>query len=175
MYVKQGEKIGIIGPSGSGKTSLFRMISGSIDCSQGVISTTEKTRMIYQIPQFHPFLTSKEILELEFSKINQKKSVNDILKSVKMIEIRNQLFTHLSGGEKQRLAILLAIVSGARIILADEPFGRLDKKNTIIVKTFLMNQVEKEGITLILATHNKKHLKEMDKIYQIKKKKLLIY
>ena len=166
LEIKKSEKIGIFGPSGSGKTSLFFMIMKLIRPNKGIIKCNGKIFLIPQFPILDPWLTCYETLEyFDRSNIVDK---NKILEDVKLLDQKHQIISTLSGGEKQRLNIASAISSGCDIILADEPFGRLDIGSAVRVKRILFDLVQRKDITLILASHNQKHLEDTDKIYEIR-------
>ena len=84
-----------------------------------------------------------------------------------MAERKNNLPSELSGGEQQRVAIARAISFKPEIILADEPTGNLDEKNTELVSNLLLNYSKKKKIGLIIVTHNMNLAKKCDKIIKL--------
>ena len=84
-----------------------------------------------------------------------------------MAHRKNNLPSELSGGEQQRVAIARAISVNPEIILADEPTGNLDRKNTELVSNLLINYSKKKKISLILVTHNMELAKKCDRIVNL--------
>ncbi|OLS22731.1 MAG: putative ABC transporter ATP-binding protein YxlF [Candidatus Heimdallarchaeota archaeon LC_3] len=173
FVVNKGERIGIFGPSGSGKTSLFFLILGLIRPSSGTISISSSIQLIPQIPILDPWLTCEEILEISNLRKNANKEIHETLKDVGLYNQKNQLVTTLSGGEKQRLTVAASLITGKKILLADEPFGRLDLKSTYKTRDFLLKIAEEKKLTLLLATHSTDHLESLDRIFEIKNRSLL--
>ena len=89
------------------------------------------------------------------------------LSDIGLAERKNNLPSELSGGEQQRVAIARAISFNPEIILADEPTGNLDKKNTELVSNLLLNYSKKRKIGLIIVTHNMNLAKKCDKIIKL--------
>ena len=105
---------------------------------------------------------------MQINKIkNVKKKATSILSEIGLDHRKNNLPSELSGGEQQRVAIARAISFGPEIILADEPTGNLDEKNTELVSNLLIDYSKKKKITLILVTHNIKQAKKCDRIIKL--------
>ena len=105
---------------------------------------------------------------MQINKIkNEKEKANLILSDIGLEKRKNNLPSELSGGEQQRVAIARAISFGPEIILADEPTGNLDTKNTKLVSDLLLKYSKKKKITLILVTHNMELAKKCDRILNI--------
>ena len=98
---------------------------------------------------------------------NEKKKAGAILSDIGLAERKNNLPSELSGGEQQRVAIARAISFKPEIILADEPTGNLDEKNTELVSNLLLNYSKKKKIGLIIVTHNMNLAKKCDKIIKL--------
>ena len=171
--VFQGEKVGILGPSGMGKSSFLKIIHGSLPATSGQVIKRKKTFLIPQIPSFDPFLTVHEILQLETYSYQSSANLTEILNTLELIRTKNHLFSELSAGQKQRLAIAVALVSGSEIILADEPFGRLDHGTMEITKQHLYQTVDRYKLTLIICSHYRPHFSECDRVLEIKDKRLV--
>ena len=90
-----------------------------------------------------------------------------ILSDIGLDHRKNNLPSELSGGEQQRVAIARAISFNPEIILADEPTGNLDKKNTEIVSELLLNYSSKKKISLILVTHNMNLAQKCDRVIKL--------
>lgn len=174
ISINKGEFVGIVGDSGSGKTTLLNLIggmdcvsSGSITVAGDVISDyDDKQRTIYRRKHvgfiFQDYnlineLTVYEniILPFQLKKKEFKEDLIDkFLAKLKLEEKKNAFPMQLSGGEQQRAAILRALLSEPDIILADEPTGNLDSKNTQMVVGLLRYFSEHMGKTILFVTHN---------------------
>lgn len=174
ISINKGEFVGIVGDSGSGKTTLLNLIggmdcvsSGSITVAGDVISDyDDKQRTIYRRKHvgfiFQDYnlineLTVYEniILPFQLKKKEFKEDLIDkFLVKLKLEEKKSAFPMQLSGGEQQRAAILRALLSEPDIILADEPTGNLDSKNTQMVVGLLRYFSEHMGKTILFVTHN---------------------
>lgn len=174
MTIYEKETIGIWGPSGSGKTSLFNLIMQKILPTSGTVISHHNIQMIYQFPMLTPTLTCEEYLEIDLNYNDNESNFSpvELLDTVGLRKQKNYLIKFLSGGEKQRLAIISAIACGAEVILADEPFGRIDLKTAQIVSDYLFEVVKLYDLTLLLASHYWKHFEKMDCIFKIEKNTL---
>ena len=172
--LNQNETISIVGESGSGKTSLIMLIAGLEKNSSGKIifkdyeisnlqedkiSEIRKTNIgiVFQSFYLIPNYTALEnvSLVLEINKIqNANEKAKDILDKFGLTDRLNHLPGQLSGGEQQRVAIARSIVIKPDLILADEPTGNLDSKNSKLISDLLFNYVEDEKASLIIVTHD---------------------
>lgn len=187
LTVNKGEFIAIIGPSGSGKSTLLHLLGGVDRPTSGkvyvdntdIYSLNEKKLAVFRrrnlgvIFQFYnliPVLTAKENIllpaELEGKKID-KEYVEDIIKTLGLKERENYLQNQLSGGQQQRVAIGRALINKPSIILADEPTGNLDSKNSKEIIELLKLTVKKYNTSLILITHDINVAAEADRIVKI--------
>ena len=185
--IKKNERVAIIGESGSGKTSLLMLMSclekpttGSIifnneDFSK--LSEKNKTEIrktkiglifqqFYLIPNYSALENVMFPMQINKIKDEQKKAIS-LLSEIGLADKKNNLPSELSGGEQQRVAIARAISFGPEIILADEPTGNLDEKNTKLVSNLLLDYSKKKKISLILVTHNMKLAKKCDRIIKL--------
>jgi putative ABC transport system ATP-binding protein len=185
--IKNNERVAIIGESGSGKTSLLMLMSGLEQPTTGSIifsnndfskiSEEKKTEirkkkigLIFQHFYLIPNYTALEnvMFPMQINKIaNEKKKASLILADLGLGNRKNNLPSELSGGEQQRVAIARAISFGPEIILADEPTGNLDRKNTELVSNLLLNYSQKKKISLIIVTHNINLAKKCDRIIKL--------
>ena len=185
--LKKNERVALVGESGSGKTSLLMLMSclenpstGSIifnDEDFSKLSEKKKTEirkkkigLIFQQFYLIPNYTALEnvMFPMQINKIkNEKKKAISILKEIGLAHRQNNLPSELSGGEQQRVAIARAISFDPEIILADEPTGNLDEKNTELVSNLLIDYSKKKKISLILVTHNIKLAKKCDRIIKL--------
>ena len=185
--IKKNERVAIIGESGSGKTSLLMLMSGLESPTNGSIvfdkedlsKINEKRRteirrkkigLIFQQFYLIPNYTALEnvMFPMQINKINnEKEKAISILEDFGLVNRKNNLPSELSGGEQQRVAIARAISFDPEIILADEPTGNLDRKNTELVSNLLLEYSRKKKICLILVTHNMKLARKCDRIMKL--------
>lgn len=175
------ENLLILGASGVGKTTFLHLLSGLLKPLEGEIdligtsiskltmSEMDRFRgknigIVFQKPHFINSLTVKENLQLAqyISKKIDKTRISSLLDSLGIEDKANKKTLNLSQGEKQRVAIALAIVNQPKLILADEPTSSLDDLNCDKVINLLKNQAAKYKAKLIIITHDyrlKKHFK----------------
>ena len=185
--IKKNERVAIIGESGSGKTSLLMLMSclekpttGSIifnneDFSK--LSEKKKTEIrktkiglifqqFYLIPNYTALENVMFPMQINRIKDEHEKAIS-LLSEVGLASQKNNLPSELSGGEQQRVAIARAISFGPEIILADEPTGNLDEKNTKLVSNLLLDYSKRKKISLVLVTHNMKLAKKCDRVIKL--------
>ena len=185
--IKKNERGALIGESGSGKTSLLMLMSGLENPSKGSIifenqdfskiSEEQKTAirkkkigLVFQQFYLIPNYTALEnvMFPMQINKIkNEKDKAASILSDIGLDHRKNNLPSELSGGEQQRVAIARAISFNPEIILADEPTGNLDRKNTEIVSNLLLSYSKKNKISLFLVTHNIDLAKKCDRVINL--------
>ena len=185
--INKNERVAIIGESGSGKTSLLMLMSGLEEPTTGSIffnnenfskiSEKKKTQirkkkigLVFQQFYLIPNYTALEnvMFPMQINKIeNEKEKANTILEDFGLTNRKNNLPSELSGGEQQRVAIARAISFDPEIVLADEPTGNLDKKNTELVSNLLLEYSRKRKICLILVTHNMNLARKCDRIMKL--------
>jgi ABC-type lipoprotein export system ATPase subunit len=178
LSIGEGEFVSVIGPSGSGKTTLINVL-GCLDNptsgrllldSQPVfekcraLSEASLTRVrrevfgyIFQKFYLIPTLNVLENVVLPFTFYKKPGASEDVARILDLLGIlnrKNHLPGELSGGEMQRVAIARALVNKPRILLADEPTGNLDTKRSEEIGGILKDLNEREGLTVILVTHN---------------------
>ncbi len=176
LDVEMGEFVSITGPSGSGKTTLLQIIAmidsfdnGSYNLLGQDISdysNVEKCNMrlqnfgfIYQsfnlLEDFNALENVAMPLIIRGVEMSESyKLASNMLKLFNLDHREGHYSNELSGGEQQRVAIARAVITKPKIIIADEPTGNLDKENSTQVLDFLFKSIEKDKITLIMATHN---------------------
>ena len=185
--IKKNERVAIIGESGSGKTSLLMLMSGLESPTNGSIvfdkedlsKINEKRRteirrkkigLIFQQFFLIPNYTALEnvMFPMQINKINnEKEKAISILEDFGLVNRKNNLPSELSGGEQQRVAIARAISFDPEVVLADEPTGNLDRKNTELVSNLLLEYSRKKKICLILVTHNMNLARKCDRIMKL--------
>lgn len=170
LEIKEREITLIMGPSGSGKTTLFNLITGVISDRnwQCVVAGVDIAKLpieqrqlgvVFQSYELFPHLTAKENIELVMkSRQNLSSEAQTQLQEFKEIlgldrcwETRAQ---NLSGGEKQRVSFLRALMSKPRLLLLDEPFSALDEDNKSEARTLLKQVLEKTQITTLMISHD---------------------
>jgi len=176
LEVEMGEFVSITGPSGSGKTTLLQIIAmidnfdnGSYNLfGQDISDYNNVERCNMRLQNFGFIYQSFNLLEdfnaLEnvampliirgVEKSESYKLASNMLKLFNLDHREGHYSNELSGGEQQRVAIARAVITKPKIIIADEPTGNLDKENSTQVLDFLFKSIEKDKITLIMATHN---------------------
>jgi putative ABC transport system ATP-binding protein len=174
--VERGEFVSIVGPSGSGKSTLFYILGGLTQASSGrvmidgadfaTLSDAERTRMrktkigfIFQKFNLMPTLSAMGNIEIAYDISGAKEPlVHKRLEGLsEMLGIAGRLKhrpSELSGGEQQRVAIARALITNPAIILADEPTGNLDTKNSDIVLEMLRHANQTFHQTVLMITHN---------------------
>ncbi len=183
LEIPSGKFISIIGKSGSGKTTLLNLIGGLDKPSNGSIYfndlciselnnnklaqfRNEKIGFVFQSFYLEPSFTVIQNVELPLiiagidKKTRREKSI-EIIKKLGLEEKANKKANTLSGGEKQRVSIARALINSPQLILADEPTGNLDSKNSEEVISIL-KKISEEGKTVILVTHNMEDAKKTD-------------
>ena len=152
----------IIGPNGAGKSLLLNLIQGLILPSAGTIkikssikdSNFKKVSIMMQKPSFLRRTTEQNIqFVLELNKNKRKVSYLDVLERFDLIAQKKILANKLSGGEKQRLALALAIITNSKILLLDEPTANADPLTTIKIEKIIKEEAI-AGKKILLVTHN---------------------
>ena len=182
LQVNDSEFCFLVGPTGSGKSSLLKMIYFDILPSEGEIDVlgynSKKTRKnsihklrkkIGVIFQDYKLLKQRTVYEnialpLHINGVGRKKikdNVEEALELTDLIDYQDKYPDQLSGGEQQRVCIARAIVKNPELILADEPTGNLDPAAAHKILKIL-EQINKEGTSIIMATHNYKLISDRD-------------
>ncbi|WOH36551.1 ABC transporter ATP-binding protein [Thalassotalea fonticola] len=179
LTIKKGEFLSVLGPSGCGKSTLLNVLGMLDSIDQGefkfqthqVETSSEKQRaqlrknnigFIFQSFNLIDELTVEQNIELplyyhKVAKDERKRLVDQVLQRVDITHRRKHLPAKLSGGQQQRVAIARAIVTKPALILADEPTGNLDSKNSVQVME-LLQQLNKAGSTIVMVTHAPEHV-----------------
>lgn len=187
LSISQGEFVAIVGPSGSGKSTLLHILGGvdiptsgkvfvnntsiyDLNETQLAIFRRRHLGLIYQFYNLIPILNVKENVLLPAALDHQKISderFDDLMNTLAIMDRLNHLPNQLSGGQQQRVSIARALMNQPSIILADEPTGNLDRKNSdeIIHLFRLANQKYKQ--TIVLITHDESIAKHADRIIHI--------
>ncbi|RJR16871.1 MAG: ABC transporter ATP-binding protein [Desulfobacteraceae bacterium] len=196
LSVEVGEFVSFVGPSGSGKTTLINILGCLDNPTSGrlvladrtvvdngeVLSESSLTKIrreifgyIFQKFYLIPTLTVIENIMLPFTFYKKPGAENEVARIMKLMEIdhrKEHLPGQISGGEMQRVAIARALVNRPSILLADEPTGNLDTRRSQEIGGLLKGLNEKEGITIILVTHNPALASMADRIIEIRDGKI---
>ena len=188
LNVKEGDLVAIVGQSGSGKSTLLNMIGlldsvtdGSIEIEGKDISDLtdnelskfrgEKIGFIFQSFFLLPGLTAQEnvaegLLYQGISRLERLEKAGDVLEQVGLGDRLSHLPKELSGGQQQRVAIARALVQDPAFVLADEPTGNLDKESGINILNIL-KELNNQGKTVIMITHNQEHANMFKKVIEL--------
>lgn len=186
--VDEGEIVSIIGPSGCGKSTLFNAISGILDQDKGSIEidgSTEDQRQgrfgyMFQEPLLFPWLKVWENVMLGFEikgleKKQAKTKAVDLLKKFDLFRQANFYPDGLSGGMKQKAALLRTIAFNSDILLLDEPFGPLDAITRSALHLYLLEIWKKLKLTIIFTTHDiREAIFLSDRVYVLSKKPTVV-
>ena len=187
LTVERGEFVAIIGPSGSGKSTLLHMIGGvdrptsgkefvnntdiyNLDETQLAIFRRRQIGLIYQFYNLIPVLTVEENITLPLLLDGQKvdeKYFSDIVKALNIEERLSYLPNQLSGGQQQRVSIGRALINNPAIMLADEPTGNLDSKNSRDIIDLLKAFNKTYNKTLMVITHDERIALQADRLIYI--------
>lgn len=191
--VQQGEFVAIIGPSGSGKSTLLHILGGvdrptagtvlvnGIDVykqkeEQLAIFRRREVGLIYQFYNLIPVLNVKENITLpvlmDGRKVNEER-LEELIGILKLKGRENNLPNQLSGGQQQRVSIGRALMNAPAVVLADEPTGNLDSKNSHDIMNLLRESNKKYNQTLIVITHDDNIALQADRIIAIEDGKIV--
>ncbi len=186
------ETISIVGESGSGKTSLIMLIAGLEKATSGRIffldneinklKEDELTRIrkkdigvvfqsFYLIPNYTALENVTLVLEIN-NIVNAEKKAKDMLNLFGLSNRLNNFPSQLSGGEQQRVAISRSLIMKPKLILADEPTGNLDSKNSSLISKILFDYIKQEEASLIIVTHDKVLANRAKRLIKIKDGKI---
>ena len=200
LTVKRGELMAIIGNSGSGKSTFLNMVGGLDRPSAGKLFVNDKDLFAMKEGELReykqkdvgfvwqnnarnlfPYLTALQNVELPMHFRNKgkkgetfgKEYALELLERVGMEHKRHSKLDELSGGEQQRIAIAIALANRPGLLLADEPTGNLDKKNSEEIVGLLKLSNKKYKQTILLITHDERIALEADRIIALEDGKIL--
>ena len=187
FLIQPGEFVAIIGPSGSGKSTLLHILGGvdrptsghvyldgkdvySQNEEQLAIFRRREVGLIYQFYNLIPVLNVEENLTLpvlmDGRQVNRERLM-ELLEILDLEKRRGHLPNQLSGGQQQRVSIGRALMNAPAIVLADEPTGNLDSKNSQEIMELLKLSNQKYGQTLVIITHDENIALQADRIISI--------
>jgi cell division transport system ATP-binding protein len=179
LEIEKGEFVTIVGPSGAGKTTLNKLMLAEEEPTEGSVlfenadintfsgkETTRLRRRIGTVFQEFRLLPNKTAYEniafaMEAAGKSDEEIVSDVPHVLQLVDLQDRMFhfpSQLSGGEKQRLAIARAIINQPEVLIADEPTGNLDSRNTNEVIEIL-KKINDLGTTVVLTTHDPQLIK----------------
>ena len=185
--VKKGEFVAVIGPSGSGKSTLLHILGGVDRPTSGrvlmdgkdvyaqneeqlAIFRRRQVGLIYQFYNLIPVLNVTENITLpvlmDGQKVNRDR-LKELITTLGLTGRENHLPNQLSGGQQQRVSIGRALMNAPAVVLADEPTGNLDSKNSKEIVELLKVSNEKYGQTLLVITHDESIALQADRILSI--------
>ena len=172
--LEEGEIITVAGKSGSGKSTLLNVLSTLDNPDEGEVKINGKNIETYSdneiskfrnsyigfVFQFHHLLPDFTVIEnilmpawikRDKSKLNK---AYELLETLQLMGIKDKYPMELSGGEKQRVAVLRALINRPKILFADEPTGNLDEKNALLLVDLLRKINRDYKVAILLTTHN---------------------
>ena len=191
--VEQGEFIAIIGPSGSGKSTLLHILGGVDRPTEGkvymdgldvfeqneeqlAVFRRRQVGLIYQFYNLLPVLNVEENITLpvlmDGQKVNQKR-LQELIRILGLEGREKHLPNQLSGGQQQRVSIGRALMNAPAVVLADEPTGNLDRKNSQEIVALLKESNRQYHQTLIMITHDENIALQADRIIAIEDGKIV--
>ena len=190
LELEEGKATAVLGESGAGKTTLLNLLGGMDGVTDGKLyvgeedvsaynkkQLTEYRRhsvgFVFQFYNLMPNLTALENVEIAVEICKDHLDPKQILTEVGLDERLNNFPAQLSGGEQQRVAIARALVNKPAILLADEPTGNLDPKNSWEIMK-LLEQINESGTTVIVVTHNREIVNAMQKRVVTLKKGVIV-
>ena len=194
LDVAKGEFIAVVGSSGSGKSTLFNILGGLTPPTSGTVQINDRdlTQMsdrdrndlrkrtvgfVFQKYNLLPTLTAEQNIQIVRDIAGRPQAFDENFKDIlNMLGISARMHHKpraLSGGEQQRVAIARAIVNGPAILLADEPTGNLDSKNSDIVLNLLRDLNRRLGQTILMITHNPEAAAYADRSIQMRDGKVI--
>lgn len=185
--IKKGEFVAIIGPSGSGKSTLMHLLGGvdiptggkiivdgvnlsSLSDKQLAIFRRRQVGLVYQFYNLIPVLNVKNNITLPLLLDNRdvdKVYFNELVQALGLQEKLKALPNELSGGQQQRVSIARALIASPSVLLADEPTGNLDSKNSAEIIKLLHDFNKNRNQTVIMITHDKNIAAGADRVLSV--------
>jgi len=182
--VESGEICVIVGQSGAGKTTLLNILGGMDTLTRGTIvmngqevsALTNRQRagyrrteigFVFQFYNLIPNLTALENVEIAAQLVKEALPAQEVLERVGLADRMGNFPAQLSGGEQQRVAIARALAKNPRLLLCDEPTGALDYETGKQILALLQEQSRKNGMTVIIITHNSALTAMADRVIQL--------
>lgn len=186
LRVGRGERVAILGRSGSGKSTLLHVLAGLDDADSGTVTIAGeqitgadaatragiRNRNMGFVYQLHHLLAEFSALEnvampLRLGGLDRDGAAlqaAELLDEVGLADRASHRPAQLSGGERQRVAVARALAGSPALMLADEPTGNLDAENAARVFELLLKQSRERGVALVIVTHDRSLLDDMDRV-----------
>lgn len=178
LTINEGQIIGLLGPNGVGKSTIFNLITGLIKPDYGSIIINSKKVNDYPIylrtnkfkigyvPQhggyFHDLTLMENLQAIGELQVPEKKirieKINSLISKFELDAVREVKAGHLSGGQKKKLIVSLALLSDPKVLLLDEPFAALDLMTIKMLQQIIVNLQSENNITIILCDHQARDL-----------------
>jgi lipoprotein-releasing system ATP-binding protein len=175
LEVRRGDAVALCGPSGCGKSTLLHLVGGLDEPTKGTVIVNGKelgsgrdmvhfmrheVGFVFQLHNLIPDLTMEENCLLPAIAAGTKRTMalsrmHELAERTGMLDRLHHRIQKLSGGERQRTAICRALMNRPGLLLADEPTGSLDETNRGVVFQLLLDLAHTEGVTLLMATHDR--------------------
>ena len=183
--IKKGEFVVVVGPSGAGKTTVLNILGGMDKATSGNVwidgkniakytdrqltgYRREDIGFVFQFYNLVPNLTALENVELALQICKDPLDARTVLEEVGLRERLTNFPAQLSGGEQQRVSIARALAKNPKLLLCDEPTGALDINTGKTILKLLSDMCKKNGITVVVITHNQAISAMGDKVIKIK-------
>lgn len=194
LNIRKGEFVFIVGSSGSGKSSLIKLLMKEIEPTSGHIMVNGKDLGRLRSRHISKFRRTLGVVFQDFRLLKDRNVYENVAFAQRVIEVPTRIIRRrvpsvlslvgltdkyksfpkeLSGGEQQRVALARALVNNPYVLLADEPTGNLDPKNSWEIMN-LLNEVNKRGTTVIVVTHNREIVDMMQKRVIIMNKGVIV-
>lgn len=159
LSLEEGEIVAIVGPSGSGKTTILNIIAKLIENTSGTVKMNGEIGYMFQRDHLLEYRTiyNNIILGLEIKKRLTKENeekVKEMLETYQLWDFRNNYPSELSGGMRQRVALIRTLAISPSLLLLDEPFASLDYQTKLIVCEDIYRIIKKENKATIIVTHD---------------------
>ena len=188
--IEKGEFVVIVGPSGAGKTTVLNILGGMDTASSGQVIVDgvdiaglkgkaltkyrrEDIGFVFQFYNLVQNLTALENVEISLQICKNHLDAEMVLNEVGLAERKDNFPSQLSGGEQQRVSIARALAKNPKLLLCDEPTGALDYNTGKQILQLLQDTCRKEGITVLLITHNSALAPMADRLIRFKSGKVI--
>lgn len=188
--IEEGEFAVVVGSSGAGKTTVLNILGGMDSATKGEVIVSGKNistlsdrelidyrrfdiGFVFQFYNLIPNLTASENVELATQISKNPLDVDTALDSVGLSERKSNFPAQLSGGEQQRVSIARALAKRPKLLLCDEPTGALDDNTGRAILKLLQETCRKEGMTVVLITHNQAITPMADRVIRMKSGKVV--
>lgn len=187
LSIREGEWVSIVGPSGCGKSTLLHLVAALDRPTAGRVIVggepleqignlnryrAQQIGLVFQLDNLLPTLTASENVQVPMmgqglSRKERQARAAELLELVGLEQRANYRPARLSGGERQRVAIARALANAPKILLADEPTGRLDSASGKRIMELLRRLKDERGLTVVVVTHDPGVAQEADRIVQM--------